>query len=47
MRNRVVPTLEPHGSFLARANLADFLVRQLDDTTWVRKAPMICDSGVQ
>jgi hypothetical protein len=31
------------GVRLARANLADFLVRQLDDPTWVRKAPMICD----
>jgi hypothetical protein len=33
------------GAKLARANMADFIVRQLDDPTWMRKAPMICDGN--
>ena len=35
------------GALLARANLGDFLVRQIEDPTWVRKAPMVCDDDAR
>ncbi len=33
--------LPAHGNTLSRADLAEFMLKQLDDPTWVRKAPYV------
>jgi putative NADH-flavin reductase len=33
--------LPPHGNTLSRADLAEFMLKQLDDRTWIRKAPYV------